>query len=142
MTEETPEKWLQGDPNKLSINVSPSSSSFEALDPHDPNLSCLATTLFEKTSDYLHGELTATNDHYILLQRINELAITKYADLRQITVNLNKTVDDYNVMYESTIQPLLEQIDVIEQQVSKLEVCANNLDNYTKQLKARFSNLS
>ena len=40
--------------------LSTSTSSFEALDPHDPNLSRLATTMFNKTADYLYGELTAT----------------------------------------------------------------------------------
>jgi hypothetical protein len=40
--------------------LSTSTSSFEALDPHDPNLSHLATTMFQKTADYLFGELTAT----------------------------------------------------------------------------------
>jgi biogenesis of lysosome-related organelles complex 1 subunit 2 len=40
--------------------LSTSTSSFEALDPHDPNLSRLATTMFQKTADYLFGELTAT----------------------------------------------------------------------------------
>jgi hypothetical protein len=40
--------------------LSTSTSSFEALDPHDPNLSRLATTMFQKTADYLFGELTTT----------------------------------------------------------------------------------
>jgi biogenesis of lysosome-related organelles complex 1 subunit 2 len=44
----------------LGPTLSTSTSSFEALDPHDPNLSRLATTMFQKTADYLFGELTAT----------------------------------------------------------------------------------
>lgn len=40
--------------------LSTSTSSFEALDPHDPNLSHLATTMFQKTADYLLGEITVT----------------------------------------------------------------------------------
>lgn len=41
--------------------LSTSTSSFEALDPHDTNLSRLATIMFQKTADYLYGELTATH---------------------------------------------------------------------------------
>jgi hypothetical protein len=44
----------------LGPTLSTSTSSFEALDPHDPNLSRLATTMFQKTADYLFGELTVS----------------------------------------------------------------------------------
>lgn len=44
----------------LGPTLSTSTSSFERNDPHDPNLSLLSTKMFEKTSDYLMGELTIT----------------------------------------------------------------------------------
>jgi len=40
--------------------LSTSTSSFERNDPHDPNLSLLSNKMFEKTSDYLMGELNIT----------------------------------------------------------------------------------
>lgn len=46
--------------------LSTSTSSFEPLDPHDPNLSHLANTLFEKTSEYLLMELNSTQVFYLL----------------------------------------------------------------------------
>lgn len=38
---------------KRGPTLSTSTSSFEALDPHDPNLSHLASLMFSHTSDYL-----------------------------------------------------------------------------------------
>ena len=41
-----------GSPRK-GPTLSTSTSSFEALDPHDPNLSHLASLMFSQTSNYL-----------------------------------------------------------------------------------------
>ncbi|KAG6445611.1 biogenesis of lysosome-related organelles complex 1 subunit 2 [Manduca sexta] len=140
MSEDEVEKWTREGRCK-DLHMSPSCSSFEVLDPHDPVISRLATQLFKKTNDYLQGEMAAGQDHYNLLEEINRLTITKYADLRNLAVNLNKTLNEYNEMYNQQTKPLLEQIDKIEAQVSKFEVNAYRLDSYTKQLKARFKEL-
>lgn len=76
--------------------MSTSTSSFEALDPHDPNLSRLATNMFNKTADYLYGELTATQDDYRLLENMNRATITKYSDMKHIASNIAKTMVDLN----------------------------------------------
>ncbi|XP_013183602.2 biogenesis of lysosome-related organelles complex 1 subunit 2 [Amyelois transitella] len=140
MSEDEVEKWSRDGHNK-ELPVSPSCSSFEVLDPHDPVLSRLATQLFKKTNDYLQGEMSASQDHYSTLEEINRLTIIKYADLRNLAANLNKTLSEYNEMYNTVIKPLLQQIDQIDAQVSKFEVNAYRLDAYTKQLKARFKEL-
>ncbi|KAL0851728.1 hypothetical protein ABMA28_000047 [Loxostege sticticalis] len=140
MSEEEVEKWTREVRNK-ELQMSPSCSSFEVLDPHDPIISRLATQLFKRTNDYLQGEMSAGQEHYNLLEEINRLTITKYADLRNLAVNLNKTLTEYNEMYQNQIKPLLMQIDQIDSQVSQFEVNAYRLDSYTKQLKARFKEL-
>lgn len=76
--------------------MSTSTSSFEALDPHDPNLSKLANTMFSKTSEYLYGELTSTLDDYRLLENMNRATITKYSDMKQIAGNVSKSMTDLN----------------------------------------------
>ncbi|XP_047508212.1 biogenesis of lysosome-related organelles complex 1 subunit 2 [Pieris napi] len=141
MSDEDREKWSAEERNRDNLHVSPSCSSFEVLDPHDPIISRLATQLFKKTNDYLQGEVTAGQDHYILLEEINRLAITKYADLKNLTVNLEKTLNEYNKMYDTSILPLLQQIDDIDSQVTQFEANAYRLDSYTKQLKAQFEEL-
>lgn len=105
-------------------------------------------------------------DHYNLLEQINRVTITKYSDLKQISVTLGKTVNEYNEMCKyllnldydfttiiikiiikkiftdtTTIQPLLNQIDQIEENVSKFEAAAYRLDHYTKQLKQKFKDI-
>ncbi|XP_045458060.1 biogenesis of lysosome-related organelles complex 1 subunit 2 [Melitaea cinxia] len=140
MSEKDVEKWTREGQNK-ELYMSTSCSSFEMLDPHDPVISRLATQLFKKTNDYLQGEMAAGQDHYNLLEEINRLAITKYTDLKNLTVNLSKTLNEYNEMFNSQIKPLLLQIDQIDAQVSQFEANAYRLDNYTKQLKARFKEL-
>lgn len=140
MSEENIEKW-SAEGRMKNFQISPSCSSFEVLDPHDPVISRLATQLFKRTNDYLQGEMAAGQDYYSLLEEINRLAITKYTDLKNLAMNLNKNMTECNDMYYEQIKPLLQQIDLIEQQVSMMETQTYRLDSYVKQLKARFKDL-
>ncbi|KAJ1528416.1 hypothetical protein ONE63_006830 [Megalurothrips usitatus] len=128
------------DSPKKGPTLSTSTSSFEALDPHDPNLSRLATTMFQKTADYLFGELTSTQEDYRLLENMNQATIAKYSDMKQISGNISKTITDLNEKYMS-LQPFLDQIDQIESSVNKLEQAAYKLDAYSKRLEAKFKSL-
>lgn len=80
----------------LGPTLSTSTSSFEALDPHDPNLSRLANTMFSKTSEYLQEELTSTLDDYRLLENMNQAVITKYSDMKHLAVNVKKSMSELN----------------------------------------------
>ncbi|XP_073982458.1 biogenesis of lysosome-related organelles complex 1 subunit 2 isoform X4 [Rhodnius prolixus] len=128
------------DSPKKGPTLSTSTSSFEALDPHDPNLSKLATNMFQKTSDYLIGELTLTQEDYKLLEAMNLATITKYSDMKQIVGNINKNLADLKEKYDQ-LRPLLDQIDQIEDSVLKLEQAAYKLDSYSKRLEAKFKAL-
>nr|CAD7461127.1 unnamed protein product [Timema tahoe] len=128
------------DSPKKGPTLSTSTSSFEALDPHDPNLSRLASTMFQKTADYLFGELVCTQEEYKLLESMNRATITKYADMKQVAGNVARTVADLNDKYKS-LQPYLEQIDQIEDSVTKLEQAAYKLDAYSKRLELKFKHL-
>ncbi|XP_019872355.1 biogenesis of lysosome-related organelles complex 1 subunit 2 [Aethina tumida] len=128
------------DSPKKGPTLSTSTSSFEALDPHDPNLSKLANNMFSKTSEYLYGELTSTLDDYRLLENMNRAVITKYSDMKHIAVNVTKSVTELNEKYED-LEPLLQQIDQIEDSVVKLEQAAYKLDAYSKRLEAKFKSL-
>ncbi|KAJ8916743.1 hypothetical protein NQ315_013948 [Exocentrus adspersus] len=139
MMEEVESDGITDSPKK-GPTLSTSTSSFEALDPHDPNLSKLANAMFSKTSEYLYGELTSTLDDYRLLESMNQATITKYADMKHLAVNVTKSVGELNDKYNSLI-PLLQQIDQIEDSVVKLEQAAYKLDAYSKRLEAKFKNL-
>lgn len=139
MAEEVESDGVTDSPKK-GPTLSTSTSSFEALDPHDPNLSQLATTMFTKTADYLYGELTATQEEYKLLENMNRATITKYSDMKHIATNIAKSIGELNEKYTS-LQPYLDQIDQIEDSVAKLEQAAYKLDAYSKRLEAKFKNL-
>ena len=120
--------------------LSTSTSSFEALDPHDPKLSQLAEVMLSKTSDYLEGELSAVLDDYTLLERMNAATLAKYSDMRQIAGSVNRSLKELNEKYLA-LQPYLNQIDEIDQCVVKLEAAAYKLDAYSKRLEAKFNSL-
>ncbi|KAF5288850.1 hypothetical protein FQA39_LY03729 [Lamprigera yunnana] len=139
MAEEVESEGVTDSPRK-GPTLSTSTSSFEALDPHDPNLSQLATTMFTKTADYLSGELTATQEEYKLLENMNRATITKYSDMKHIALNIANSMGELNQKYNS-LQPYLDQIDQIEDSIAKLEQAAYKLDAYSKRLEAKFKNL-
>ncbi|XP_059615580.1 biogenesis of lysosome-related organelles complex 1 subunit 2 [Phlebotomus argentipes] len=129
------------DSPKKGPTLSTSTSSFEALDPHDPNLSRLATKMFQKTGDFISSELTGPLEDYRLLENMNRATISKYSDMQQITENLAASTTEMNVKLEE-LTPYLQQIDEIDATVSKLEVAAYKLDAYTQQLEAKFKSLT
>lgn len=68
--------------------LSTSTSSFEALEPHDSELSRLATKAFDKTFSYVTHDMNASLEDYKLLEKMNQACISKYSDMLQISDNL------------------------------------------------------
>merc|ERR1719221_2313249 len=125
---------------KRGPTLSTSTSSFEALDPHDPQLNQLASVMFSSTSDWISGELETTTEEYKLLDQMNRLTMTKYSDMNQITENISKGVTELNSKYTDLL-PYLEQIDQIDASVERLEQAAYKLDAYSKRLEQKFKTL-
>lgn len=94
------------DSPRAGPTLSTSTSSFEALDPHDSNLSRLATKAFEKTSAYISHELTTSLDDYKLLEDMNRATITKYADMMQISENLATSSAQLKDKFENLVRHL------------------------------------
>ena len=89
---------------------------------------------------HLKGELESTAEEYKLLEQMNRVTATKYSDMRQITANVAKGVEQLNDKYRE-LQPYLEQVDQIEESVARLEAAAFKLDAYSKRLEAKFKSL-
>ena len=53
---------------KRGPTLSTSTSSFEALDPHDPQLNHLASVMFSKTSDWIAGSVLSLIAFFSYLQ--------------------------------------------------------------------------
>ena len=79
-------------------------------------------------------------EDYALLEQMNRATKAKYADLQQITGSVDRSLDELNSKYMG-LQPYLEQIDQIEDSVTKLETAAYKLDAYAKRLEDKFKTL-
>uniref|UniRef100_A0A1A8GRP7 Biogenesis of lysosomal organelles complex-1, subunit 2 n=1 Tax=Nothobranchius korthausae TaxID=1143690 RepID=A0A1A8GRP7_9TELE len=112
----------------------------EAVEPAEPDINELGTDMFEKMAIFLQGELTGTCEDYRLLENMNKLTSLKYMEMKDISINISRNLQDLNNKYAS-LQPYLDQINKIEEQVSALEQAAYKLDAYSKKLEARFKKL-
>ncbi|XP_077573241.1 biogenesis of lysosome-related organelles complex 1 subunit 2 [Stigmatopora nigra] len=112
----------------------------EAVEPAEPDINELCGDMFEKMAIFLQGELTATCEDYRLLENMNKLTSLKYMEMKDISINISRNLQDLNNKYAS-LQPYLDQINQIEEQVSSLEQAAYKLDSYSKKLEARFKKL-
>ncbi|CAJ0961346.1 unnamed protein product [Ranitomeya imitator] len=78
-------------------------------------------------------ERLATSEDYKLLENMNKLTCLKYMEMKDIAGNISRNLKDLNKKY-SSLQPYLEQINQIEEQVASLENAAYKLDAYSKRL--------
>lgn len=112
----------------------------EAKEPPPPDITDLCHNAFQKTGEYLQGELISTAEDYKLLEQMNRATITKYTEMKHIAVNIHKAMVDLNEKYAS-LQPYLDQIDQIDESVASLEQAAYKLDAYSKRLESKFRQL-
>ncbi|KAI4828371.1 hypothetical protein KUCAC02_022467 [Chaenocephalus aceratus] len=66
-----------------------------------------------------------TSEDYRLLENMNKLTSLKYMEMKDISINISRNLQDLNNKYAS-LQPYLDQINQIEEQVSSLEQGAYN----------------
>lgn len=120
--------------------MSTSTSSFEPLDPHDPNLSRIATKMFENISSFIQEEFQGSAEDNALLKSMNEATCNKYQDIQHIISCLNASSTEMNNKLEH-LEPLLQQIDEIDQCVNKLESSALKLDAYSMELERKLQRI-
>ncbi|XP_044790887.1 biogenesis of lysosome-related organelles complex 1 subunit 2 isoform X2 [Bubalus kerabau] len=105
----------------------------EAKEPAEADINELCRDMFSKMATYLTGELTATSEDYKLLENMNKLTSLKYLEMKDIAINISRNLKDLNQKYAG-LQPYLDQINIIEEQVAALEQAAYKLDAYSKKL--------
>ena len=74
------------------------------------------------------------------LQYFGHLISLKYLEMKDIAINISKNLKDLNQKYAG-LQPYLDQINIIEEQVAALEQAAYKLDAYSKKLEAKYKKL-
>ncbi|KAK7111173.1 biogenesis of lysosome-related organelles complex 1 subunit 2-like [Littorina saxatilis] len=112
----------------------------EAKEPPPVDVVDLCHETFQKTAEYLRGELEGTIEDYKLLEKMNKVTICKYSEMKHIALSVGGALQELNEKYKS-LQPYLDQIDTIEESVSALEQAAYSLDHYSKRLEAKFKSM-
>ncbi|XP_068956460.1 biogenesis of lysosome-related organelles complex 1 subunit 2-like [Petaurus breviceps papuanus] len=112
----------------------------EATEPTEVDITELCQDMFTKMATYLTGELTANSEDCKLLENMNKLTSLKYLEMKDIAVNICRNLKDLNQKY-ATLQPYLDQITLIEEQVAALQQAAYKLDAYSKKLEAKYKKL-
>ncbi|EAT35936.1 AAEL011939-PA [Aedes aegypti] len=128
------------DSPKRGPTLSTSTSSFEPFDAHDPNLSRLATKMFQKTGEYIGHELSTTADDYRLIENMNKAMMGKVLEMKQMSESIAVKNNELSRKYEE-LKPLLQRVEDIESTVNKLEAAAYQLDSYTIRLENKFKAL-
>ncbi|KAL6056524.1 biogenesis of lysosome-related organelles complex 1 subunit 2 [Balamuthia mandrillaris] len=96
--------------------------------------------LFNNTAEYLQGELLVTSNDYKLLERMNQVMAGKYHTMTQQAAQLVAHMEEQQKRYES-FTPYLQHIDEVSESVEELEKTVKLMDEYTKQLEAKFYKL-
>lgn len=78
-------------------------SSFQALNEHDPNLSMLAKKMFKNVQSYLEKELQTNTSDFQLLTSMNQVTTTKYSDMKQQCDQIVVTNSELNKKYEELV---------------------------------------
>ena len=121
----------------------------ESLSPKGDSSECgpvpaevheLCRDMFEKTTEYLQGELVATSEEYSLLEKLNKMTTAKYSDMSALSKDLTVMMDELNGKYQN-LQPYLDQIDQLDSTVGSLEQAAYQLDSYSKRLEQKLRQL-
>lgn len=60
--------------------------------------------------------------------------------MKHISLGIGSALQELNENYKS-LQPYLDQVDIVEESVASLEQAAYSLDHYSKRLEAKFKAL-
>ncbi|XP_068956590.1 biogenesis of lysosome-related organelles complex 1 subunit 2-like [Petaurus breviceps papuanus] len=123
------------DAEQLLLDYAVVETAKEATEPTEVDITELCQDMFTKMATYLTGELTANSEDYKLLENMNKLTSLKYLEIKDIAVNICRNLKDLNQKY-AALQPYLDQITLIEEQVAALQQAAYKLDAYSKKLEA------
>jgi biogenesis of lysosome-related organelles complex 1 subunit 2 len=88
-------------------------------------------------SRYLQSEMRLQMESYEYLGELNEAAARNYNAIAQRGQQCLDTIEEIKNMQDE-IQPALEQLQVLEDNISVLEKAAAKLDLYSEELLCRF----
>lgn len=91
------------------------------------------SALLESVSALLQSDVKLVAEDYALLKQLNEMAVSKYADMATVTKSLSLHVEDLKSKYKS-FEPYLAKVDEICESVASIEQTVMLLEDYTTRL--------
>ncbi|XP_012370858.2 biogenesis of lysosome-related organelles complex 1 subunit 2-like [Octodon degus] len=107
----------------------------EAKGPAEATVTELRWHTFSKMAVYLPRELTANREDCKFLENMTKLTSLKYLEMKDTAIIIDRSLKDLNQKY-AELQPHLDQINVVEEQVAALEQAAYKLDARSQKLEA------
>eukprot|EP00283_Hemiselmis_rufescens_P008691 CAMPEP_0173424122 /NCGR_PEP_ID=MMETSP1357-20121228/4126_1 /TAXON_ID=77926 /ORGANISM="Hemiselmis rufescens, Strain PCC563" /LENGTH=126 /DNA_ID=CAMNT_0014387297 /DNA_START=30 /DNA_END=410 /DNA_ORIENTATION=+ len=96
--------------------------------------------MFAKASDYIQGEVAATSQDYKLLEAMHGATTDKFQSLTTQASSLSSDMGNLQGKAKE-LQPVLDQVDVLEASVSELHDTAVMLDEYSKRVESKYKDL-
>ncbi|KAL2643877.1 hypothetical protein R1flu_011464 [Riccia fluitans] len=110
--------------------------SKESVTQTDDPLAKALQSLFVSFASVVQGELQSSNNEYDLLKNMNLRATTEYDNFGDFASGLSSFVESVKAKNEHFNQ-YLQDMEVIDKQVTELEALVTTLDNYTSTLQAQ-----
>ena len=108
-----------------------------ASESEDELLERLSRQMLESTGEYIRGEIELCVADYKVLEKMNRMVTNRYKGLGPYSKSITEQMTKLNEAY-ANLQPLLAQIDDVENCLNELEQSANKLDVYSKRLETRY----
>lgn len=98
---------------------------------------------FEKVSDYINAELTASLKDYEFITKLNKTTSSSFKDYMVVAEKIAKNVNriNENQKARARLEDLVQAIDEIDLKVNSLEALAYRIDSYSKRLEDTFKQL-
>ncbi|CAG8745550.1 11909_t:CDS:2, partial [Acaulospora colombiana] len=109
------------------------SSSLTDGGANQQNINKITTEMFGKVAEYLKGEILATVEDFKLLENMNNVTRDHYKEMSGMAQNLVVEMAKLQRIY-TDIEPYIQQIDEVCEQVDFLEKVTSELDDYSKEL--------
>ncbi|KAL3697006.1 hypothetical protein R1sor_011082 [Riccia sorocarpa] len=103
---------------------------------NDDPLAKALQSLFVSFASVVQGELQSSNNEYDLLKNMNLRAATEYDNFGDFASGLSSFVERLKAKNEHFNQ-YLQDMEMIDKQVTELEALVSTLDNYTSTLQAQ-----
>ncbi|CAG8536778.1 8147_t:CDS:2 [Acaulospora morrowiae] len=118
-------------PETMRNQLSP--SLIDGVNPKQKNVNNVTAEMFNKVAEYLKGEMLATNEDYKLLENMNNVTRDRYKEMSGMAQNLVVEMAKLQRIYID-IEPYIQQIDEVCEQIDFLEKVTSELDDYSKEL--------